>query len=179
MEKASQEIGKLEIGKQEIGKLEISGADAVPASGKPIRELSPSADSLRAGEKGSLLSMWEILLQLRVLLPYLSRLAPLLDRGVMKPPPELLEIRKSLADTQASLREWVPRAKIQADQLDRIEAEMSQLRAAAERNAKQSRDLADAMRAVASRILLLTVILSVLMAVLILLQIPHWVHPRP
>ncbi len=121
--------------------------------------------------------MWEILLQLRVLLPYLSRLVPLLDRGLIKSPPELSEIRKTLAEMQASLRDWGSRAKIQADQLDRIEAEISQLLAENERHAKQSRELAEGMRALSSRLLLLTAILSVLLAALILLQILRWVHP--
>ena len=172
MEKTGQEIGG-----RESAERETSGENATPEGRKPIREPSRSAASPQPGEKGSLLSLWEILLQLRVLLPYLSRLVPLLDRGLIKSPPELPEIRKTLAEMQVSLRDWGSRAKIQADQLDRIEAEMSQLLAENERYAKQSRELAEGMWALSSRLLLLTVILSVLLAALILLQILRWVHP--
>ncbi len=41
--------------------------------------------------------MWELLLQLRVLLPYLARLVPLLDQGILKAGPDLTELTKGIA----------------------------------------------------------------------------------
>ena len=42
--------------------------------------------ALEKTQKGAPRSMWEILLQLRVLLPYVTRLLPLLDPGLRSGP---------------------------------------------------------------------------------------------
>ena len=64
--------------------------------------------------KSSKTSMWELLLQLRVVLPYLARLAPLLDRGVMKATPDLTELTRGIADMQTGTRDLEVQARNQA-----------------------------------------------------------------
>src|ERR1700755_2953512 len=84
--------------------------------------------SLEKAGKGSHRSMWELLLQLRVLLPYLARLAPLLDRGILKPGPDVTELNKGVATMQTSTRDLEVQARNQALHLERIEQQMGQLR---------------------------------------------------
>ena len=71
---------------------------------EPASEAPPL--SLEKAEKGSHRSMWELLLQLRVLLPYLARLAPLLDRGILKPGPDVTELTKGIATMQTRVAIW-------------------------------------------------------------------------
>jgi hypothetical protein len=61
---------------------------------EPASDATLPSLSLEKAEKGSHRSMWELLLQLRVVLPYLARLVPLLDRGILKPGPDLTEFNK-------------------------------------------------------------------------------------
>src|ERR1700743_2581305 len=85
-------------------------------------------------------SMWEILLQLRVLLPYLARvgplLEPLLDRAVPKPDTGLSQ---KLTAIQTSSRHLEGQARNQSVQLERIEQQLAPLRSALETNAETNR----------------------------------------
>ena len=69
--------------------------------------------------------MWELLLQLRVLLPYIGQLVPLLDRGLGKASPELSELTKGIAVMQTSSRDLEVQARNQALQLERIEQQLA------------------------------------------------------
>src|ERR1700691_6468344 len=84
--------------------------------------------SLEKAEKGSHRSMWELLLQLRVLLPYLARIVPLLDRGLLKGSPDNTELTKGIAEMQNSSRDLEVQARNQALQLERIEQQIARLR---------------------------------------------------
>src|ERR1700723_1487384 len=64
----------------------------------PVEELKLPPLSLEKAEKGSHRSMWELLLQLRVLLPYLARIVPLLDRGLLKGSSESAELSKGIIE---------------------------------------------------------------------------------
>jgi hypothetical protein len=83
----------------------------------------PAAKQAR---KGSNQRMWEILLQLRDLLPHLARLAPLLDRG-LKAPPEFTQLSREVTVMQSGTRELEVQARNQALQLERIEQQLSRL----------------------------------------------------
>src|SRR3984885_13004129 len=90
----------------------------------PVAEPALPPLSLEKAEKGSHRSMWELLLQLRVLLPYLARLVPLLDRGLLKTSPDLSELTKGIAGIQDGSRDLEVQARNQALQLERIEQQM-------------------------------------------------------
>ena len=96
---------------------------------------------LEKAEKGSHRSMWELLLQLRVLLPYLARLVPLLDRGLLKPPPDSPELSKGIIEMRTGQRDLEVQARNQALQLERIEQQMGRLRVAQENSIEENRKL--------------------------------------
>jgi hypothetical protein len=107
----------------------------------PVEELKLPPLSLEKAEKGSHRSMWELLLQLRVLLPYLARLVPLLDRGLLKPSADLSELTKGIAGIQDGSRDLEVQARNQALQLERIEQQMGRLRVVHENSIEDSRRL--------------------------------------
>lgn len=89
--------------------------------------------------------MWELLLQLRVLLPYLARLVPLLDRGLdrglLKPPSDSREVSKGITEMRTGQRDLEVQARNQALQLERIEQQMGRLRVVHENSIEESRKL--------------------------------------
>jgi hypothetical protein len=96
---------------------------------------------LEKAEKGSHRSMWELLLQLRVLLPYLARLVPLLDRGLLKSPSESPELSKGIIEMRTGQRDLEVQTRNQALQLERIEQQMGRLRVVQENSIEESRKL--------------------------------------
>jgi hypothetical protein len=119
--------------------------------------------SLEKAEKGSHRSMWELLLQLRVLLPYLARLVPLLDRGILKAGPDLTELNKGFASMQTSSRDLEVQARNQALQLERIEQQMGHLRVVQENSMEESRKLVAEIGALRRVFLALTIVMAVLL----------------
>ena len=107
----------------------------------PAPEATVPSLSLEKAEKGPKTSMWELLLQLRVLLPYLARLVPLLDRGMVRPGPDLTELTKGIAEMQTGSRDLEVQARNQALQLERIEQQMARLRVVHENSMEESRTL--------------------------------------
>jgi hypothetical protein len=112
----------------------------------PAAEASLPALALEKAEKGSHRSMWELLFQLRVLLPYLARLAPLLDRGLIKAAPDFSEVHKGIAALETGSRDLEVQARNQALQLERIEQQMARLRVVHENSIEESRILASEIR---------------------------------
>jgi hypothetical protein len=131
-------------------------ASSVQKSDNPVVALEKTG-------KGSH-SMWEILLQLRVLLPYLARvvplLEPLLDRAVPKPDTGLSQ---NLTAIQTSSRDIEVQARNQALQLERIEQQLATLRSALETNAEANRTLAAELQKARGRVTLFAVIILVLL----------------
>ncbi len=82
--------------------------------------------------------MWELLLEMRVLLPYLGRLIPLLDGGLVKPSPDVRALHQSLAEVQTGNRDLEVQARNQALQMERIEAQMARMRVAHENAAEET-----------------------------------------
>ena len=107
--------------------------------------------------------MWELLLQQRVLLPYLARLVPLLDRGIHKATPDLSELTKGVATMQTSSRDLEVQARNQALQLERIEQQMGRLRVVHENSIEESRKLLAEVRSLRSWMLGMAVVMFVLL----------------
>jgi hypothetical protein len=119
--------------------------------------------SLEKVEKGSHRSMWEVLLQLRVLLPYVGRLLPLLEPGMFKSGPDLTELTNGIAAMQTSSRDLEVQARNQAFQLERIEQQMSRLRVVHENSIEESRRLFDDVRSLRRWMLVMAVVMVVLL----------------
>ncbi len=121
--------------------------------------------SLEKAEKGSHRSMWELLLQLRVLLPYLARIVPLLDRGLLKGSSEITELSKGIAEMRDGSRDLEVQARNQALQLERIEQQMARLRVVQENNMEESRRLFSEIRSLRSWLFAMAILLVVLLLV--------------
>jgi hypothetical protein len=129
----------------------------------PAAEPSAPPRSLEKVEKGSHRSMWVILLQLRVLLPYLGRLLPLLDPGLLKTGPDLTELTNGIATLQTGSRDLEVQARNQAFQLERIEQQMSRLRVVHENSMEESRRLFANVRSLRRWMLVMAVVMVVLL----------------
>jgi len=128
---------------------------------EPASEAPPL--SLEKAEKGSHRSMWELLLQFRVLLPYLARLAPLLDPGILKAGPDVTELNKGIATMQTSSRDLEVQARNQALQLERIEQQMGRLRVVHENSIEESRKLVAEISALRRVFLTMSIVMAVLL----------------
>jgi hypothetical protein len=130
---------------------------------EPASEAALPPLSLQKAEKGSHRSMWELLLQLRVVLPYLARLVPLLDRGILKAAPDLTEVTKGVAAMQTSSRDLEVQARNQALQLERIEQQMGRLRVVHENSIEESRKLVAEIGALRRVFLTMSIVMAVLL----------------
>jgi hypothetical protein len=131
---------------------------------KPPPEATAPSLSLEKAEKGPKTSMWELLLELRVLLPYLARLVPLLDRGTGRATPDLTELTRGIAEMQTGSRDLEVQARNQALQLERIEQQMARLRVVHENSIEESRALAAELRSFRRSMLIIAIIAVVLLA---------------
>jgi hypothetical protein len=129
----------------------------------PVEELKLPPLSLEKAEKGSHRSMWELLLQLRVLLPYLARLVPLLDKGLIKSGPDLSELTKGIAGIQTGSRDLEVQSRNQALQLERIEQQMGRLRVVHENSIEDSRRLQAEIRSLRRWMLAMAIAIVVLL----------------
>jgi hypothetical protein len=128
----------------------------------PVEEPASPSLALEKAEKGSHRSMWELLLELRVLLPYLARLAPLLDRG-SKAGPDFTELIKGFAEMQTGSRDLEVQARNQALQLERIEQQMARLRVVHENGIEESRRLYEHMRSFRRWMISTAIVMAVLL----------------
>jgi hypothetical protein len=140
---------------------------------------SPSL-ALETAGKGSHRSMWELLLQLRVLLPYLARLVPvlepLLDRATARPA-EFTEMTRTLTAVQTGNRDLEVQARNQALQLERIEQQMGRLRVVHENSIEDSRKLTAEVRTL--RLWLMGVAIAVLILLLAVAGMIGFLLVRP
>ena len=131
----------------------------------PASQAASPSLSLEKAEKGSKSSIWELLLQLRVLLPYLGRLVPLLDPGLVRAAaPDLTELTKAIAVIQTGNRDLEVQARNQALQLERIEQQMARLRVVHENSIEESRILAAELRSFRRSMLIIAIVMVVLLA---------------
>lgn len=134
---------------------------------------SPSL-ALEKPEKGR--SMWELLMQMRVLLPYLARLLPLLDGGGAKPSTDIRALQQSVNEMQTGNRNLEVQTRNQALQMERIEAQMAGLRTAHENAAEESRKVYDEIRTLRRLLLgmgILTLVLLLITAGLVSFLLIH------
>ena len=129
---------------------------------EPAPQPTQPSVALEKTQKGAPRSMWELLLQLRVVLPYLTRLLPLLDRGFGSGP-DLSEVTKGMAEVRTSGRDLEVQARNQALQLERIEQQMSRLRVVHENSIEESRKLLAEVRALRSWMLGAAIVMFVLL----------------
>lgn len=113
--------------------------------------------------------MWELLNQLRIVLPYLTRLVPLLDKGLLHAP-DLTELRGDIKQTQLAGRDAADRL----GQIDaRIEAQSVILRETAEANQKQLKQLASSIRSLQRLMTGILALLLLALAILVALLVLH------
>ncbi len=103
-------------------------------------------------EKGSLRSMWELIMQLRVLLPYLTRLVPLLDNGLLKAAPDLTDVRAGLDEIKTGSRSLNSQVASHSLQMEKMEQQLSSLRAAGDRSHTDIAELSAEVRCLNRRI---------------------------
>jgi septal ring factor EnvC (AmiA/AmiB activator) len=121
--------------------------------------------------------MWELLLQLRVLLPYLAQLVPLLDRGLLKTSPDFTELSKRIADMQTGSRDLEVQARNQALQLERIEEQMARLRVVHENSIEESRRLFAEVRSLRRSLFVMGIVILVLLLVSVGMVAFLLIHP--
>ena len=107
--------------------------------------------------------MWEILLQLRVLLPYLTHLVPLLDRTLVKGSPDLAGLTQGLAGIETSSRDLETLSRNQALQLARLEEQIARLRADHEQSMERSYKLAEEQRNFRRWMMIMSIVTVVLL----------------
>jgi hypothetical protein len=142
----------------------------------PVTKATLPPLSLEKAEKGSHRSMWELLLQLRVLVPYLVRIVPLLDRGLLKGSPDITELTKGIAEMQNGSRDLEVQARNQALQLERIEQQLARLRVVQENDLEDSRKLSSEIRSLRSLLFAMAILLVVLLLVAVGLLIFLVIH---
>ena len=131
----------------------------------PVAEPALPPLALEKAEKGSHRSMWELLLQLRVLLPYLARIVPLLDRGLLKGGPDITELTKGIAEMQNGSRDLEVQARNQALQLERIEQQIARLRVLYENGLEETQRLSSEIRSLRSWLFAMAILSVVLLLV--------------
>ncbi len=131
---------------------------------------------LEHAEKGSLRSMWELIMQLRVLLPYLTRLVPLLDRGLLKAAPDLSEFRKDLQDVHTGSRGLETQVRNQSLRLERIEEQLLHLREITERSRKETGQLPAVLQSLKGWVRALTILAAVASVMLIIMAVFLFAH---
>lgn len=91
-------------------------------------------------------SMWRVLLQLRVLLPYLSRLVPMLDGSFHQSTAQTHELQSGLSEVQSGHKELRLQLQDQTVQMKRVEEQLERLREATERNTQEQQELIEDLK---------------------------------
>jgi hypothetical protein len=128
-----------------------------------VVESSKPSLALKQAEKGSHRSMWEVLLQLRVLLPYLSHLMPLLDRNLAKGSPNVNELTRGITGIETSARDLETLTRNQTIQLERIEQQVARLRAFHEESVEENHRFFADMRSFRRWMIIMTIVMVVLL----------------
>jgi hypothetical protein len=121
--------------------------------------------------------MLELITQLRVLLPYLTRLIPLLDRGLLKVGPDLTELQKGIQDVSGGNRGVETLVRGQVVQLERIEEQLLRLGAAGERSQQDLRIVSAELKRLGKwvrSLAILTVLLVALVGTVLGLLLAHY-----
>lgn len=127
-------------------------------------------------EKGSLRSMWELIMQLRVLLPYLTRLVPLLDKGLLKAAPDLTDVRAGLDAIKTGSRDLNTQVASHSLQLEKMEQQLSRLREAGDRSHADIAQLSAGVHSLNQRLRAQIGALGLALALLIALLVLQILH---
>lgn len=117
---------------------------------EPAAEAPSTRDLTHKEDKSP--SMWRVLLQLRVLLPYLSRLVPLLDGSAAQVTAQTHEFQHGLTEVQSGHRELRVQLQDQTVQLKRVEEQLERLRETTERNTLEQQELIEDLKSFAGSI---------------------------
>jgi hypothetical protein len=132
--------------------------------------------------KGSVPSIWRALVNLRMFLPYIGKLLPLLDgnfSAALAPAasaptkPDLTEFHQSLEtvnrgflDLQAGNRDIRTHVQEQSVQLKRVDDQLIRLRESTERNTMEHKELVEDLRSASKLVRGLSTVMIVLMIVI-------------
>jgi hypothetical protein len=109
--------------------------------------------------------MWDLLLQLRALLPYLVHLVPLIDQSVLKANPDISELSKGMAEMQTGRHDLEAQVRNQALQLERIEQQMARLGVIHENELEETRRLFTEVRGLRQGLFALGMVIVLLLVV--------------
>jgi hypothetical protein len=108
--------------------------------------------------------------------PYLVRIVPLLDRGLLKGSPDNTELTRGIAEMQNSSRDLEVQTRNQALQLERIEQQIARLRVVQENDLEDSRRLSSEIRSLRGLLFAMAILLVVLLLVCVGLLIFLVIH---
>jgi hypothetical protein len=143
---------------------------------KPAEILTPE-DAKNSKEN----PMWKVLLQLKPLLPHLTRLLPLLDIGLgpMQNAGLSDEVRQTMAKIQAIQRDLNSSVQDQSLHVKLLEEELTRLRVASEKQAAAQTELADGLESLAKMVRFAALGLGILLVALIVMTavlLAHMAH---
>ena len=147
--------------------------------------------------KGGAPSIWRSLMHLKLLLPYIGKLLPILDgnlAGSLMPASQaqvaakldLSEIHSAVdtvnrgfLDLQAGNRDIRTQVQEQTTQLKRIDDQLLRLRESTERNTMEHQELVEDLRSASKLVRSLSTVMIVLMVVVVAMvafMLTHWRH---
>ncbi|WP_446745419.1 hypothetical protein [Silvibacterium acidisoli] len=118
-------------------------------------------------------AMWKVFLQFKSVLPYVSRLLPLLDIGLGHVQQQnsgvSQEMRQGVTSIQMAQRETRVTLQDQGVQLKRVEDQLTRMREASEKNAFEHAELVEDVKSLTSLVRVVGAGLAILLVVLILM----------
>jgi hypothetical protein len=116
-------------------------------------------------------AMWKVLLQFKSVLPYVSRLLPLLDLGIGQAQNAGVsnELRQNVTSIQTSQRDVRIAVQDQALQLKRVEDQLTRMREASEKNVYEQTELVEDVKSIGNLVRAVGAGLAVLLVILILM----------
>jgi hypothetical protein len=145
------------------------------------QEENPHQEYALEESKGSAPSLWRALVNLRMLLPYVGKLLPLLDGNLstalappVAPKPDFSEFHQSLEhvnrgflDLQAGNRDLKTHVQEHSVQLKRIDDQLIRLRESTERNTMEHQELVEDLRSASKMVRGLSTAMIVMMIVIV------------
>jgi hypothetical protein len=116
-------------------------------------------------------AMWKVLLQFKSVLPYVSRLLPLLDLGIGQAQNAGVsnELRQNVTSIQTGQRDVRIAVQDQALQLKRVEEQLARMREASEKNVYEQTELVEDVKSIGNLVRAVGAGLAVLLVILILM----------
>ena len=158
----------------------------------PELEQTTTEYALEEQKSSNLPSIWRSLLQMKVLLPYIGKILPMLEGNTstalapVAPRQDLSEMTRSFGDVnkgfldlQASQREIRGHVQEQAGQLKRIDDQLLRLRESTERNTMEHQELVEDLRSASKLVRNLSAVMMILMVAVVAMvafMLMHWRH---